>query len=125
MKRVVIVGTTGAGKTTLARRLADKQGSSFIELDALHWLENWTPNPNFASDVANVLEAECWVVDGNYNAQVQPPRSDPRSALERQYRDAHGAVFQPRLAVHLVFQDALETAAALSGTLCREAGAVS
>lgn len=71
MQRVVIVGTSGAGKTTLARRLAGELDAAFIELDALHWLENWTPNPEFAAHVAEALEAERWVVDGNYSRRVQ------------------------------------------------------
>lgn len=71
MRRVVIVGTTGAGKTTLARALAVKLGAGHIELDALHWLEHWTPAPDFAAQVERALEAERWVVDGNYS-EVQP-----------------------------------------------------
>lgn len=71
MRRVVVVGTSGAGKTTLARRLAKGLDAAFIELDALHWLENWTPNPEFAAHVAEALEAERWVVDGNYNRRGQ------------------------------------------------------
>lgn len=72
MQRVVIVGTSGAGKTTFGRRLAAKLGAAFVELDALHWLEDWTPNPGFAAHVATALEAERWVVDGNYSRRVQP-----------------------------------------------------
>lgn len=72
MRRVVIVGTTGAGKTTLARALAAKLGATYVELDALHWQKGWTPAADFVSQVKEALQAECWVVDGNYNNQVQP-----------------------------------------------------
>lgn len=72
MRRVVIVGTSGAGKTTLGKQLAKELDAPFIELDALHWLEGWTPNPAFAEDVAGLLTGPVWVVDGNYNRQVQP-----------------------------------------------------
>lgn len=71
MRRVVIVGTTGAGKTTLAHALAAKLGAAHIELDALHWQAQWTPAPNFAAQVERALEAERWVADGNYS-EVQP-----------------------------------------------------
>lgn len=71
MQRVVIVGTTGAGKTTLGRALAGKLGAILIELDALYWLPEWTPAPNFAEQVEAALEAKRWVVDGNYR-EVQP-----------------------------------------------------
>ncbi len=72
MRPVVIVVTTGAGKTTLARSLAVKIGAAHIELDALHWQTDWTPATDFVSRVEKALRAECWVIDGNYNNQVQP-----------------------------------------------------
>ena len=72
MQRVVIVGTTGAGKTTFGKTLAGRLGATLVELDALYWGANWTPAPDFVARVEQALEAECWVVDGNYNNQVQP-----------------------------------------------------
>ncbi len=45
MQRIYVVGTTGSGKTTLARQLARRLGISHLELDALHWDANWTPTP--------------------------------------------------------------------------------
>lgn len=71
MQRVVIVGTTGAGKTTLARALAAKLDARHIELDALHWHADWTPAPDFVAQVERALDAERWVIDGNYS-KVQP-----------------------------------------------------
>ncbi len=71
MRRVVVVGTTGAGKTTFGQALAHRLGATFVELDALYWGANWTPAPDFVARVEQVLEAEWWVVDGNYNNQVQ------------------------------------------------------
>ncbi|MFZ1043889.1 MAG: shikimate kinase [Anaerolineales bacterium] len=45
-KRVVVIGTTSSGKSTLARRLADQFALDFIELDALHWEPNWREAPD-------------------------------------------------------------------------------
>jgi adenylate kinase family enzyme len=45
MRRVVVVGTSGCGKTTLARELARRLRVPHIELDALNWQENWTETP--------------------------------------------------------------------------------
>lgn len=72
MQRVVVVGTTGAGKTTFGKALAKELESEFIELDALYWQANWTPAPDFANQVADAIKTERWVVDGNYNNEVQP-----------------------------------------------------
>ena len=41
-KKLVVIGTTSSGKSTLAEQLADKLGLDFIELDALNWGPNWT-----------------------------------------------------------------------------------
>jgi len=45
MKRVIVIGSSCAGKTTLARRLAELLGSDHIELDALHWGPDWSEVP--------------------------------------------------------------------------------
>ena len=44
-KRVVVVGVTSSGKSTLAEKLARCLGLNFIELDALNWEPNWQAAP--------------------------------------------------------------------------------
>lgn len=68
-RRAVIVGTTGSGKTTLARQLAQRLGVPHVELDALNWGPNWTPASIdvFRQRTAQALSADAWVVDGNYS----------------------------------------------------------
>ena len=70
MTRVAVVGTTGSGKTTVARRLSKRLGLSHVELDALHWEADWTPAPRevLRRRVAEALTGDSWVVDGNYGA---------------------------------------------------------
>ena len=46
MKRVSVVGSSGSGKTTVARQLAEALGVPHVELDALHWGANWSPATN-------------------------------------------------------------------------------
>ncbi|MFC1959565.1 shikimate kinase [Chloroflexota bacterium] len=69
MKRIVIVGATCSGKTTLAHDLAHRLGYPHIELDALHWEENWQQAPLdiFQERVSRALDRETWVTDGNYS----------------------------------------------------------
>ena len=42
MQRLVVVGTSGSGKTTVAGQLALILGVPHIELDSLHWEPDWT-----------------------------------------------------------------------------------
>jgi adenylate kinase family enzyme len=69
MERVVVIGTSCCGKTTLARRVAEAIGSPHIELDAIHWGPDWTemPTREFRATVQRRVEGRRWVVDGNYS----------------------------------------------------------
>ena len=77
--RFVIIGTSGSGKSTFARAMAEATRSTYIELDNLHWGENWTPRPRevFAESVRRATAGDRWVADGNYSAvrEVLWPRA--------------------------------------------------
>lgn len=68
--RVVVVGTSGTGKTHFAARLAAKLHVPHVELDQLHWGADWTPRlPEvFERAAREATSGERWVVDGNYSA---------------------------------------------------------
>lgn len=78
LSRISVIGCTGCGKTTVwfpwlhpviqqfSKKLSKKSGKSHVELDAINWKENWTPNPNFLRDVqATLSDKKEWIVDGN------------------------------------------------------------
>lgn len=68
--RVVVIGVTSSGKSTLAEKLAKRFNLHYIELDALHWAPNWQEAPLdvFRARVEAATHAEKWIVAGNYRA---------------------------------------------------------
>ncbi len=72
ISRIVVIGTSCSGKTTLAKSLAKKLGVEHVELDELHWDPNWTEVPDelMRERVQVSLCNDEWTVDGNY-AQVR------------------------------------------------------
>ncbi len=73
-QRIVIVGTTGSGKTTLARRAAAIIGGRHVELDALYHDAGWVPaEPDvFRARVrAAIAGQERWVTCGGYRGHVR------------------------------------------------------
>ena len=73
MRRVAVVGCSGAGKTTFARALAGRLSCAHVELDALHWEPGWrmADLEVCRARVAAATDAEAWVCDGSYG-KVRP-----------------------------------------------------
>lgn len=71
-RRICVLGSSGAGKSTLALRITAVLQLRRIELDELHWGENWTPaDPEaFAARVDEAIAGDSWVVDGNYQSKL-------------------------------------------------------
>jgi adenylate kinase family enzyme len=69
MRRVVVGGSTGSGKSTFARALAARMNVPVIELDAIAHGPNWTltADDRFIELVAARTTPDAWVVDGNYS----------------------------------------------------------
>lgn len=66
--RISIIGTSGAGKTTVAAMAARRLGIPHLELDALRHGPGWveTPDPEFRQQVSDFVSRPSWIVDGNY-----------------------------------------------------------
>lgn len=82
--RIQIVGSSNAGKSTLAARLAAETGFPRVELDALNWKPNWQGRHQHEPDefrrlISEATKGDKWIVAGNYTRFSQEltwPRAD-------------------------------------------------
>ncbi len=72
MKKVLVIGSGGAGKSTFAHRLHKATGLPLIHLDKIHWQPNWTapPKPEWRKTVEKLLAGDEWVMDGNFGSTM-------------------------------------------------------
>jgi len=73
LKRVVIIGSGGAGKTSLAMDLGKKLGIPVHHLDAIFWRPGWKPmeRREFEAAQHDLIGAPAWVIDGNYGGTME------------------------------------------------------
>jgi len=66
MARIVIIGNAGGGKSTLARKLAERRGLPLTEIDRLYWKPGWAmaPDDEYETAHAQAIGGEAWVIDG-------------------------------------------------------------
>ena len=79
-KRIVIIGRTGSGKTTLARELAAALDMPHVELDALYFGPKFSTVPLsvLRERTSTAIAGDCWITDGNKSAvrDIVWPRAD-------------------------------------------------
>jgi adenylate kinase family enzyme len=69
MKRIVILGSSGTGKTTVCRRLGEKLHINTLHLDSVYWEKNWNNIDKDHFDrymIEYLRKHDTWVIDGNY-----------------------------------------------------------
>jgi adenylate kinase family enzyme len=73
MKRVLVIGSCGAGKSTFARCLHEKTGLELIHLDKLYHKPNWVePAENdWLKIVKEIIRIDEWIIDGNYGGTME------------------------------------------------------
>ena len=73
MKRIAIVGGSGAGKSWLARELGAITGLPVIHLDAVHWRPGWveTPDAEWRTVQSELVSRDAWIIDGNYGGTME------------------------------------------------------
>lgn len=73
MRRVLVIGPGGAGKSTFSRRLGELLDIEVIHLDVQHWLPGWTepPKDEWARRVAELVRGDEWIMDGNFSGTLE------------------------------------------------------
>ena len=68
MKKVIVIGCPGAGKSTFARKLSAKTGLPLYYLDMIWHLPDRTTlsREEFATRLEKIISGEKWIIDGNY-----------------------------------------------------------
>ncbi len=68
MKKVLVIGSGGSGKSTFSRALGEVTGLPVIHLDSIYWRPNWqkTPSEEWERTVARLVRREAWIMDGNF-----------------------------------------------------------
>ena len=69
MQRILIIGSPGGGKSTLARAMGERLGLEVVHLDRLWWRPGWVEAPldEFRAAVMDAAAGERWVMDGNFS----------------------------------------------------------
>jgi adenylate kinase family enzyme len=64
--RTVIIGNSGGGKSTLARRLSSASRCPHVEIDGLLWQAGWelTSVETYNTEHARLIGEEHWIIDG-------------------------------------------------------------
>lgn len=73
MRRMIVVGCPGAGKSTFARKLRDKTGLPLYYLDRIWHLPDRTTvtRDEFDAELMEILRSDSWIIDGNYGRTLE------------------------------------------------------
>lgn len=86
MKKVLVIGSSGAGKSTFSRRLSDLTGIEIIHLDKIYWKPKWTEpsKEEWKATLEKATGGEKWIMDGNYSntLDIRIPACDTVIFLE-------------------------------------------
>ena len=68
-----MIGSGGAGKSTVARHLGKLLNIEVFNLDALYWKPGWvkTPRGEWRKIIEELLKRDSWIIDGNYSNTLE------------------------------------------------------
>ena len=72
MNKILILGSSGSGKSTFAKKLGELLNIEVVHLDLHYWKPNWinTPREEWKEKLKVLLQKDCWIMDGNYASSL-------------------------------------------------------
>ena len=73
MKKIIVIGCPGSGKSTFSKKLHEITGLKLWHLDMLYWNSDKTTVDKtvFLDRLSQVLAENEWIIDGNYNSTME------------------------------------------------------
>ena len=73
MKRILVIGSGGAGKSTVARSLGKLLEIEVLHLDKFYWRRGWIkPSAEeWLQTVTELINRDSWIIDGNYGGTLE------------------------------------------------------
>ncbi len=72
MKRILVLGNSGSGKSTTANIIGEKLNIKAHHLDSYFWEPNWEhiSKPELKELIKEIIKNDAWVIDGNYSSSL-------------------------------------------------------
>jgi len=72
MKRVMVIGCGGAGKSTFSKQLHSITNLEVFHLDHYYWQPNWVESKTgeWENQVIEIAKKDNWIIDGNYGSTM-------------------------------------------------------
>lgn len=72
MQRVLVIGSGGSGKSTVASQLGELLNLEVDHLDKLYWRPGWVEpeNDEWIKVITDLIERDSWIIDGNYSGTL-------------------------------------------------------
>ncbi len=73
MKKVLVIGAGGAGKSTVARRLGQLLDIEVKHLDKFYWRAGWKEpaKEEWLQTITELTSNDSWIIDGNYGGTLE------------------------------------------------------
>ena len=73
MRKILVIGSGGSGKSTLSKSLGEKLGIEVFHLDKFYWRSGWVKpeSEKWLQTVEELMMRDEWIIDGNYGGTLK------------------------------------------------------